>query len=112
MPSNASPSKRCCWQFVRPKRASRDWESCAALPDWSLCEVLDALMAIRGIDMISATGFLAEIGDLSRFRTPRELMAYLGLVPSEHSTGDRVRRGAITNAGNGRARRIVVECSW
>ena len=84
----------------------------AAVPDWSLCEVVDALMAMRGIDMISATGFLAEIGDLSRFRTPRELMAYLGLVPSEHSTGDRVRRGAITKAGNGRARRIVVECSW
>jgi transposase len=69
-------------------------------------------MVMRGIDMISATGFLAEIGDLSRFRTPRELMAYLGLVPSEHSTGDTVRRGGITKTGNGRARRILVECSW
>jgi transposase len=83
-----------------------------AVPDWSLAEVVDALMAMRGIDMISATAFLAEIGDLSRFRTPRELMAYLGLVPSEHSTGDTIKRGPITKAGNRRARRILVECAW
>jgi transposase len=84
----------------------------AAVPDWSLCEVVSALIAMRGLDLISATAFLAEIGDLTRFATPRELMAYLGLVPSEHSTGDTVKRGAITKAGNRRARRILVECSW
>jgi transposase len=84
----------------------------AAVPDWSLAEVVTALMALRGIDFISATAFLAEIGDLSRFRSPRELMGYLGLVPSEASTGDTVKRGPITKAGNGRARRILVECSW
>jgi transposase len=84
----------------------------AAVPDWSLAEVVTALMAMRGIDLISATAFLAEIGDLSRFRTPRELMAYLGLVPSEHSTGTTVHRGPITKAGNRRARRILTECSW
>jgi len=67
---------------------------------------------MRGLDLISATTFLAEIGDLSRFQTPRELMAYLGLVPSEASTGDTVRRGPITKTGNRRARRILVECSW
>ena len=83
-----------------------------AVPDWSLAEVVTALMALRGIDFVSATAFLAEIGDLSRFRTPRELMAYLGLVPSEASTGDTVRRGPITKTGNRRARRILVECSW
>ena len=83
-----------------------------AVPDWSLAEVVTALMALRGIDFISASAFLAEIGDLSRFRTPRELMAYLGLVPSEASTGDTVKRGAITKAGNRRARRILVESSW
>ncbi|MDF2974798.1 MAG: transposase y4qE [Microvirga sp.] len=83
-----------------------------ALPDWSLAEVVTALMAMRGIDLISATTFLAEIGDLSRFPTPRELMAYLGLVPSEDSTGDKVKRGAITKAGNRRARRTLIECSW
>src|SRR5580693_4371044 len=84
----------------------------AAVPDWSLAEVVTALMALRGIDFISATAFLAEIGDLSRFRSPRELMGYLGVVPSEASTGDTVKRGPITKAGNGRARRILVECSW
>ena len=84
----------------------------AAVPDWSLAEVVTALMAMRGIDLISATTFLAEIGDLSRFQTPRELMAYLGLVPSENSTGDTIKRGPITKAGNRRARRMLVECSW
>jgi transposase len=84
----------------------------AAVPDWSLAEVVTGLMALRGIDLISATIFLAEIGDLSRFQTPRQLMGYLGLVPSENSTGDTVKRGPITKAGNRRARGILVECSW
>ncbi len=84
----------------------------AAVPDWSLAEVVTALMAMRGMDLVSATTFLAEIGDLSRFQTPRELMAYLGLVPSEDSTGGTVKRGPITKAGNGRARRMLVECAW
>ena len=83
-----------------------------AVPDWSLAELVTALMAMRGMDLISASTFLAEVGDLSRFRTPRELMAYLGLVPSEDSTGDTIKRGAITKAGNRRARRMLVECSW
>jgi transposase len=84
----------------------------AAVPDWSLCAVVTALMAMRGLDLISAATFLAEIGDLSRFQTPRELMAYLGLVPSENSTGDTIKRGPITKAGNRRARRMLVECAW
>jgi transposase len=84
----------------------------AAVEDWSLREVVPALMAMRGIDLISATGFLAEIGDLSRFETPRQLMAYLGLVPSEDSTGETIKRGPITKAGNRRARRVLVECAW
>src|SRR6266498_5055980 len=84
----------------------------AAVPEWSLSPVVTALMAMRGMDLVSATTLLAEIGDLSRFRTPTELMAYLGLVPSENSTGDTVKRGPITKAGNRRARRMLVECSW
>jgi transposase len=83
-----------------------------AVPDWSLAEVVTALMAMRGMDLISAATFLAEIGDLSRFQHPRELMGYLGLVPSEASTGDTIKRGPITKAGNRRARRMLVECSW
>lgn len=54
-------------------------------------------------DLIAAAGFIAEIGDLRRLSSPRLLMAYLGLVPSEHSTGDKIRRGLFTKAGNGRA---------
>jgi transposase len=69
-------------------------------------------MAMRGIDLIAAATVLAETGDLSRFQTPLALMDYLGLVPSEHSTGDEIRRGPITKAGNRRARRMLVECSW
>lgn len=84
----------------------------AAVPDWSLAAVVTALMALRGLDLVSASAFLAETGDLSRFATPRELMGYLGLVPSEHSTGEKVKRGGITKAGNRRARRTLVECSW
>jgi len=84
----------------------------AAMADWSLASLATALMALRGIDFIAATTLLAEIGDLTRFRSPRELMAFLGLVPSEHSTGERVRRGGITRTGNRRARSILVECAW
>ena len=83
-----------------------------AVPEWSLAEVVPALQAMRGIDLIAAVAVLAEIGDLSRFQNPRELMGYLGLVPSESSTGDTVKRGGITKAGNGRARRILVEAAW
>jgi transposase len=84
----------------------------AAVPEWSLAEVVTALQAMRGINLIAAVVVLAEIGDLSRFASPRELMAYLGLVPSERSTGDTAKRGGITKAGNRRARRMLVESSW
>jgi transposase len=83
-----------------------------ALADWSLAPIVPALMAMRGIDLVSAVTILAEIGDPSRFESPRQLMAYLGLVPSERSTGDSVKRGSITKAGNGRARRVLVEAAW
>jgi transposase len=85
---------------------------CAAVPDWSLGKLVTALMALRGIDMISASALLAEIGDLSRFQTAPEFMGYLGLVPSEDSTGDTIKRGPITKAGNRRARRTLVESAW
>jgi transposase len=83
-----------------------------AVPQWSLAKAVTALMAMRGMDLVSAATFLAEIGDLSRFQKPRELMGYLGLVPSEESTGDSIKRGPITKTGNRRARRMLVECSW
>ena len=91
----------------RLEQAIRD-----AVPEWSLAELVTALQAMRGIDLVAAVTVLAEIGDLSRFQNPRELMGYLGLVPSESSTGDTVNRGGITKAGNSRARRILVEAAW
>lgn len=83
-----------------------------SVPDWSLAPVVEALQAMRGVDLITAVSFLAEIGDLSRFETPRQLMAFLGLTPSERSTGDSVNRGGITKAGNPRARRLLIESAW
>jgi transposase len=71
-----------------------------------------ALRCFRGIDTISAMMLLAELHHFQRFREPRSLMAYLGLVPSEDSTGDHRRRGAITKTGNAFVRRILVEVAW
>jgi transposase len=70
------------------------------------------LRCFRGLDTLSAMILLAEIVDFARFRRPRELMAYLGLVPSEYSSGDSQRRGALTKAGNRHARRVLVEAAW
>lgn len=91
----------------RLERAIRE-----AIPEWSLAPVVMALQAMRGIDTVAAVTIIAELGDLTRFANPRELMGYLGLVPSESSTGDHVKRSGITKAGNRRARRILVEASW
>jgi transposase len=82
------------------------------LPNWSMAPLVDALRALRGLDLISVVIFVAAIGDLGRFATPRQLMAYLGLVPSEQSSGERVRRGGITKTGNREARRMLVEAAW
>ena len=83
-----------------------------ALPSWSLAPVVDSLVALRGIDKLAAITLLAELGDISRFDSPKQLMAFLGLVPSEHSTGKRRRQGAITLTGNTHARRMLVESAW
>ncbi len=82
------------------------------LPQWRMAPIVDALTALRGIDKLSAMTLLAELGDISRFQSPRQLMAYLGLVPGEHSSGGRRRQGAITLTGNRHARRTLVESAW
>ena len=84
----------------------------AMLPGWSLAPLVEALRGLRGIDLISAVTFVAAVGDLGRFANPRQLMAYLGLVPSEQSSGEHVYRGGITKTGNGEARRMLVEAAW
>lgn len=82
------------------------------VPTWSLAPVVSALQALRGIDLVVAVTFVSEIGDIRRFDNPRQLMGYLGLVPSERSTGDAVRRGGITKTGNRRVRHMLVESAW
>jgi transposase len=82
------------------------------LPSWSLAPVVQALQAMRGVGQIVAVTVVAEVGDFSRFANPRQLMAYLGLVPSEHSSGSTIRRGGITKAGNALARRVLIEGAW
>ncbi|WP_445003105.1 IS110 family transposase [Halomonas mongoliensis] len=84
----------------------------AALPDWSLAPVVEAIQAMRGVSLITAMTVLAELGDISRFDSPCQLMAYLGLVPSEHSSGGSRRQGGITKTGNGHVRRVLVEAAW
>jgi transposase len=84
----------------------------AMLPDWTLAPVVAAVQTMRGMALVNAATLIAELGDLSRFTNPRQLMAYLGLVPSEHSSGASIKRGGITKAGNRAARRLLVEAAW
>ena len=76
---------------------------------WRYYPVVKAIQAMRGVRMLVAVGTIAELGDLRRFDHPRKLMAYLGLVPSENSSGDNRRLGKLTKCGNGRARRLLIE---
>jgi transposase len=79
---------------------------------WRMNRLVTALMCLRGFDFAAATTLVAEIGDPRRFAQPRELMSYLGLVPSEHSSGQSRHQGAITRTGNKHVRRLLVEASW
>ena len=82
------------------------------LPDWSLKPLVQALMALRGVQLIAAMTLVAELQDFMRFASPRKLMAFVGLVPGEHSSGPKRRQGSITKAGNSAARRMLVEIAW
>jgi len=102
-------------QAVEAAEARRDRltaQIAAMLPDWTLAPVVAALQTMRGMALVNAATLIAELGDLSRFANPRQLMAYLGLVPSEHSSGASIRRGGITKAGNNAARRLLIEAAW
>jgi transposase len=83
-----------------------------AVTTWRLQPVVTAVQALRGLDLTGAVTLIAEVGDLTRFDTPRKLMSYLGLTPSEYSSGASRRQGGITKAGNGHARRALVEGAW
>jgi transposase len=79
---------------------------------WRLRPVVDALQALRGVQCTVAVTTVAELGDLTRFENPRQLMSYLGLTPSEYSSGERRRQGGITKTGNTHARRALIEGAW
>jgi transposase len=80
--------------------------------EWKRFADVKKLQALRGIAFLSAVGIVAELGDLRRFKSPRQLMSYAGLVPSENSSGAKVRRGGITKAGNRHVRWLLVESAW
>lgn len=103
------------WQAVTAadERVARLTEASAnSIEGWRFEPVVRALQALRGIDQVSAIGLVAEIGDIGRFAHPRQLMGYLGLVPSESSSGEQVARGSITKTGNAHARRLLTEAAW
>jgi transposase len=94
-------------RIARLERALRD-----ALPEWTLKPLVQALQALRGVQLVAAMTLVAELQDFVRFEHPRKLMAYVGLVPGEHSSGPKRRQGSITKAGNSAARRMLVEVAW
>jgi transposase len=117
--SFASPAQHITLQEYRDtideteRRIQRLTEQLRQLaPTWRWASLVAALQALRGISFITALGVVAELGDLTRFGHPRELMAFVGLVPSEYSSGPSVRRGGITKAGNPHARRLLAEAAW
>src|SRR2546428_5054129 len=84
----------------------------AVVQSWRWMPVVEAIQALRGVQFLAAVTLLAELGDLTRFENPRQLMSYLGLIPSEHTSGERRHQGSITKTGNSHARRVLVEGAW
>lgn len=99
--------------FEASERLRRfDEEIARQCAEWRMEPLVRALMAHRGVSLVVACTLVAEIGDFSRFRNPRELMAFVGLVPSLHASGEQRRNGRITRMGNAHARRVLVEGAW
>jgi transposase len=94
------------------RRTQLEAEIAGALPESPWAQTARRLMCLRGIDTLTAAGLCAEIGDFGRFRHPAQIMSYLGVVPSEHSSGEKRRRGPITKSGSRHARRLLVEAAW
>lgn len=89
-----------------------DQEISTLAKEWKKAPLVKAIQSLRGVAELTAVTIVAELGNLERFSNPKELMAYLGLVPSVYSTGTNIRRGGITKTGNGFVRRVLVEASW
>jgi len=94
------------------RRQRMEHELHEAVTGWRVYPMVQAIQALRGVELTSAVILMTELGDLTRFETPRQLMSYLGLTPSEYSSGARRQQGGITKAGNSHARRALVEGAW
>jgi transposase len=94
-------------RIAQLEQAMRD-----ALPEWTLRPLVQALHALRAVQLVAAMTLVAELQDFVRFANPRQLMSYVGLVPGEYSSGSKRRQGSITKAGNSAARRMLVEVAW
>jgi len=94
------------------RRGELEREIAEQLPVSPSAQSAKRLLCMRGIDTLTAAGLCAEIGDFARFHHPEQLMSYLGVVPSEHSSGTRRRQGSITKSGSQHARRLLVEAAW
>lgn len=98
---------------IASERVSRLEQQISSQVDaWRMKPLVEAFQSLRGVKLVVAVTVAAELGDLRRFDNPRQLFSYVGLVPSEHSSGPRTRRGGITKAGNGHVRRMLVEAAW
>lgn len=97
---------------IEDRIATLDMTIEEAIVHWHFAPLVDALRALGGVNTTIAVTLVAEIGDISRFENPRQLMSWLGLVPSEHSSGSSIRRGRLTKTGNALARTMLVEASW
>jgi transposase len=96
----------------RIERLERAIEQAIGVAPAEIRAAIEGLQALRGVARIAAATIVAEVGMLSRFQRPKQLMGYSGLVSREHSSGERIRRGAITKTGNAHLRRILVEAAW
>ena len=94
------------------RRDTRESAIAELVPASPWAQTVARLRYLRAIDMLSAVGLAAEIGEFERFEHPRQLMSYLGVVPSEHSTGATRRQGRITKTGSRHARRLLIEAAW
>ena len=105
---STSPTTRCC-----SRAATASTVCCSSNPSKGRGRRPSrGLRCLRGVDTLTAVGLIAEIGDITAFKHPKQLASYLGLVPSEQSSGERRRQGAITKAGSSHARRLLVEAAW
>jgi transposase len=115
----ATPAQQIVFQeYVRAvseqteRRQRLEAELQTLVQTWRWLPVVEAIQALRGVQFTAAVILIAELGDLSRFENPKQLMSYLGLIPSEHTTGEHRRQGGITKTGNSHARRALIEGAW